>query len=92
MADGLDPSSKSYWNELQDRLKAALPHRFGTVTRVSPPVGSGREMSAQAKYKVRLPAAVVQACKDAGYWDTPKERNDYFSRYLAAEKKERAAR
>lgn len=87
MADGFDPSTRAYWNELRDRAKAALPRRFKTVTRTAPPIGTGRDVSAN-KRTMRFPASVVQACKDAGYWDDPKQRNDYFNRVMAAQKNE----
>jgi hypothetical protein len=88
-ADGFDPSMKSYWSELRDRMKHALPHRF-KGQRSSPPVGSGRDST--GTHRVRVTAQEVQACKDAGYWEDPKERSDYFKRVLAAKKAESTRR
>jgi hypothetical protein len=80
-AEGWNPTTEEYWQELDSRLKKYLPHRYDSgynksqVNRPKPPVaGSGRESSNTPSGGYRLSADRVKAIKDAGKWDDPKER------------------
>lgn len=90
---GFDASTEEYWSELRSRVRKALPHRFrdgGRVSSGSPPVGGNRDAATPGMSRIVLSREVVQACKDAGFWDDPKERSDYFRRVMNAQKQERA--
>jgi hypothetical protein len=86
--EGWDPTTPEYWEELQNRVKKYLPHRVsgGNVKSTKPKSvvsGSGRESgsgaSSTASYK--LSSERVQALKDAGIWDDPKQRADAVKRF-----------
>ena len=94
--EGYDPRQKSYWEELDKRVKKYLPqkaqesgHNADNSSQERPartPVaGSGREGGAggsrQGGTTYQLSAARVQALKDAGTWDDPKSRSDAIRRY-----------
>lgn len=89
--EGFDPSSKDYWDELRDRLRVALPHRFKSSQRGSPPVGGARESNSVGTRRMHVPPEVVQAAKEAGYWDDPKKRSNYIRRVMANMKSERTS-
>ena len=89
--EGWNPSTPQYWEELDARVKKYLPHRAkqsynpnqsGSRPRV-PVAGSGRESggNSNAQGSYRLSADRVQALKDAGMWDDPKQRADAVTRY-----------
>lgn len=90
--EGWDPTTKEYWQELDLRVKKYLPHRVnsGKISGVKPRsvvTGSGREASGgstQGTYK--LSADRVQALKDAGIWDDPKQRAEAVKRFREYDK------
>lgn len=90
--EGWDPTTESYWQELDSRLKKYLPHRAksGSVQTAKPKSvvsGSGRETSGSAaKDSYRLSADRVQALRDAGIWDDPKARSEAIKRYREYDK------
>jgi hypothetical protein len=104
IAEGYDPKTTEYWDELSDRVAKYLPHRAnaanngGTSTRRpvgSPVAGSGRETSGAAgagKSGYVLSAARVQALKDANIWDNPEKRADMIRRYQQADREEASRR
>lgn len=89
--EGWTPTTSEYWEELDARLKKYLPHR--TKPSYNSPQGkprsvvggSGRDSSASTT-GYRLSADRVQAIKDAGKWDDPKERADMIKRYREYDK------
>lgn len=88
-ADGWDPSDPEYWEELDNRLSARLPHRYtsrgGQQTRRAGPTASSR-VANTATVKpgtITLSRDRVQAIKDAGAWDDVERRNKMIRAYAA---------
>jgi len=95
--EGWDPTTKEYWEELDARVKKYLPHRAnrGKIENTKPKAvvtGGGRESSGsssnQSTYK--LSAERVQALKDAGMWDDPKQRAEAIKRFRDYDKQTKA--
>lgn len=90
--EGWDPTTKEYWDELSARVKKYLPHRVnsGKIERNKPRsvvTGSGREnASANSGATYKLSSERVQALKDAGIWDDPKQRAEAIKRFRAYDK------
>jgi hypothetical protein len=89
-SDGWDPSDSEYWEELDNRLSARLPHRYtakgGKETKRSPgPTASSRVANtASAKPgTITLSRERVQAIKDAGAWDDVEKRNKMIRAYAS---------
>ena len=87
-SDGWDPEDSEYWEELDNRLSARLPHRYtskgGKETKRSPgPTASSRVANtASAKPgTITLSRERVQAIKDAGAWDDVEKRNKMIRAY-----------
>lgn len=89
VAEGWDPATQDYWDELDNRLQKRLPHRYTRNTdepsRRSPRsvvTGSSRESSSQAGGNTFVLAPEqVRAMKDAGFWDDAQKRNKMIKRY-----------
>jgi len=86
--DGWDPSDSEYWEELDNRLSARLPHRYtakgGKETKRSPgPTASSRVANASSAKPgtITLSRERVQAIKDAGSWDDTEKRNKMIRAY-----------
>ena len=94
IASGFNPSTDEFWNELDSRLQQHLPHRYNgnndeddaevvTKPRRSVVVGSGREAQSNVRAtEARIPAAAIQAWKEAGIWDDPKRKAKVVSEFL----------
>jgi hypothetical protein len=88
-ADGWDPSDPEYWEELDNRLSARLPHRYtakgGSNTRRGGPTASSRVSSANSAKPgtITLSRERVQAIKDAGSWDDTDKRNKMIRAYAS---------
>jgi hypothetical protein len=90
-ADGWDPSDSEYWDELDSRLSARLPHRYtakGTTNRRSSapgPTASSRVANANSSKPgtITLSRERVQAIKDAGSWDDVEKRNKMIRAYAS---------
>lgn len=86
-ADGWDPSDSEYWEELDNRLSARLPHRYtskgGQQTRRAGPTASSRvaNTSSARPGTITLSPQRVQAIKDAGSWDDVEKRNKMIRAY-----------
>lgn len=91
-ADGWDPADPEYWDELDNRLTARLPHRYaaktGTTTKRAGPTASSRTANPTGKSAntVTLSRERVNAIKDAGAWDDPVKRNKMIKAYNAYDK------
>lgn len=91
-ADGWDPADPEYWDELDNRLTARLPHRYaaktGTSTKRGGPTASSRTANPTGKTAntVTLSRDRVQAIKEAGAWDDPVKRNKMIKAYTAYDK------
>lgn len=94
-AEGWDPADPEYWDELDNRLSARLPHRYaaktGASVRRANPTQSGRSAnpSATPANTIRLSPERVRAIKDAGAWDDPAARNRMIKAYMAYDKQNR---
>jgi len=89
-ADGWDPSDSEYWEELDNRLSARLPHRYtakgGNNKRSSAgPTASSRVANATSAKPgtITLSRERVQAIKDAGAWDDTDKRNKMIRAYAS---------
>lgn len=91
-AEGWDPTSTEYWEELDNRLQRYVSHRYNAKTDESPNqrskprgivTGSGRESASRAggKNTFTLSPEQVRAMKDAGFWDDSEKRNKMIKRY-----------
>ena len=88
--DGWDPSDSEYWEELDNRLSARLPHRYtakgGKESKRSPgPTASSRvaNTSSAKPGTITLSRERVQAIKDAGAWDDTDKRNKMIRAYAS---------
>jgi len=93
--EGWDPTTPEYWDELDSRIKKYLPHRAksGKISGTKPRsvvTGSGRETAASpSSGSYKLSADRVQALKDAGIWDDPKQRTEAIKRFRDYDKQNR---
>ena len=98
VAEGWDPATQDYWNELDNRLQKRLPHRYTRNTeepsRRSPRsvvTGSSRESSGRVNgSQFVLEPEQVRAMKDAGFWDDPEKRNKMIKRYAIEARNKRS--
>lgn len=87
--DGFDPASEEYWEELNDRVREYLPHRFanggnaGQRTGAKGPQLGGKRSSAPSNGKrtVFVSRERKEAMQEAGLWDDPKVRARVLKRY-----------
>ena len=91
--EGWDPRRPEYWDELDNRLKERLPHRYKPSqapqeqsSRPRPPTGGTPKNSTLKPNQIRLSPERVQAMKDAGVWDDPEARKRYVKRYAEYDK------
>jgi len=88
-ADGWDPGDSEYWEELDNRLSARLPHRYtskgGNTKRSAGPTASSRVANATSAKPgtITLSRDRVQAIKDAGAWDDVEKRNKMIRAYAS---------
>lgn len=88
-AEGWDPADPDYWEELDNRLSARLPHRYvskgssSTQRRAAGPTASSRtaNVSSAKPNTITLSRERVQAIKDAGAWDDVDKRNKMIRAY-----------
>jgi len=93
-AEGFDPRSPEYWDELENRCKKYLPHRFRsgnntggqqrTDGRTKPRTvvqGRGNGGGAAGDGGFKLSKERVEALKEAGIWDDPERRKKAISKY-----------
>lgn len=94
-SEGWDPADPEYWEELDNRLSARLPHRYaaktGGVVKRANPTASSRTAnpSAAPANTIRLSPERVKAIKDAGAWDDLAARNRMIKAYMAYDKQNR---
>lgn len=99
VAEGYDPASEEYWDELDNRLQKRLPHRY-TQTQDEPTsrrsprsfvTGSSRESVARAGgSQFVLEPEQVRAMKEAGFWDDPEKRSRMIKRYAQEARNKRS--
>jgi len=94
-ADGWDPSDREYWDELDSRLQARLPHRYASKgekkSRNTGPTASSRTTNPSNKSAntITLSRDRVQAIKEAGAWDDPARRAKMIRAYAQFDKQNR---
>jgi hypothetical protein len=88
VADGWDPSDPEYWDELDNRLSARLPHRYtakggNNQRRAAGPTSSSRVANTNSAKPgtITLSRDRVNAIKDAGAWDDVAKRNKMIRAY-----------
>jgi hypothetical protein len=88
VADGWDPSDPEYWDELDNRLTARLPHRYtskggNNQRRAAGPTSSSRVANTNSAKPgtITLSRERVSAIKDAGAWDDVTKRNKMIRAY-----------
>jgi hypothetical protein len=101
-AEGWNPATSEYWDEMDNRLRRYLPHRYNDVHEESssrrkprsPVTSSGREnaSSAGGRQSFELTTEQVRAMKDAGFWDDPKKRLSMIKRYAEQAAQQRTSR
>jgi len=99
-AQGWNPASEDYWDELDARLHKYLPHRYnsgGSSVRSNRPrnmqASAGRETSSSGgRNAFVLTPDQVKAMKDAGFWDDPQKRNRMIKRYAEDARKNQGYR
>jgi len=95
-SEGWDPADPEYWDELDNRLKERLPHRYagksgGERNRRSGTASGRTDVSGSpvAKNTFALSRERVQALKDAGMWDDPAKRAKAIRNYAEFDRKNR---
>lgn len=94
MADGFDPTTSEYWDELEDRMKKRLPHRFKSSksTELETPVPKkrsggpafstrGGERRPLKRGEVFISEGRKQAMIEAGVWDDPVLKARYLKSF-----------
>lgn len=105
---GFEPDTDDYWDEIEDRARARLPHHFKDSkdnddeppqrradTRRSPPVGGGRDQNSTPrlrKNEVLVPPELKKNMIEAGQWDDKKVRDRVLAKYRAGLENRSAAR
>jgi hypothetical protein len=105
-AEGYDPTSQEYWDELESRASKVLPHRFkpangngqgnGAARREDAGTSRGPAMANGARERTLRPGEVFvsadrkAALQDAGLWDDPKVRNRYLKQFEKYDREEAA--
>lgn len=95
-SEGWDPADPEYWDELDNRLKERLPHRYAGKSggernrRSGTPSGrADTSGSPVTKNTFTLSRERVQALKDAGMWDDPDKRAKAIRNYAEFDRKNR---
>jgi len=97
-SEGWDPADPEYWDELDNRLKERLPHRYtgktgGDRNRRSGTSSGRTDVSGSAvKNTFTLSRDRVQALKDAGMWDDPSKRAKAIRSYADFDRKNRVTK
>ena len=90
-AEGYNPNTPEYWDELTNRVKKSLPKRFersdNSNRRKSPVSGSSRSASSSnSQPSYSLSPERVAAMKEIGVWDDPKKRAAMIAEYKRYDK------
>lgn len=103
-AEGWDPTTREYWEELEERLQKYLPHRFsGYNPQKSRPNaggggaprgagGSGRSSDGTGGRPFTLSPERVNAMREAGMWDDPVKRAKAIKRYQDFDRSQQAGK
>lgn len=95
-AEGFNPESEEYWDELRDRIRLRLPEKFENEKKAPPAkreqrggprVGSGKEHAPRSSRRaVYINPERKAALIEAGVWDDPILRQKYIKRYAEYDK------
>jgi hypothetical protein len=94
-AEGWDPTTKDYWEELDDRVAKFIPQKsnrgYNDSNRKERPrsvvTSSGRESSGSARgNEFRLSPDRVAAMKEAGLWDNQELKQKAIRKYAEWDK------
>lgn len=93
-AEGYDPTSEDYWDELSDRMSRYLPKQGQTHKPMQKPrsvmTSSGRETTASTKSnEFRLSPDRVAAMKESGAWDNPELKMKMIKRYAEYDRQQK---
>lgn len=97
--EGWDPRTAEYWEELDERAKRYLPHRYNskqptttetTTTPRKPPTGGTNNGSRSSTNSFTLSPERQRALKEAGMWDDPEKRKQMIRRYMEMDKQNRS--
>ncbi len=94
-SEGLDPRDQEYWDELDARVREALPHRFegANGARRGPPVrGGGASGRSTPAAPNPLTPHRIEAMKQAGIWDDDEKRERMIQRYREFDKQSQGTR
>lgn len=98
-AEGFDPRSDKYWDELEDRAEKMLPKRFSNgngaarpaAQQRGPQLGNERTGESQGGRKtVFVSAARRAAMVEAGLWDDPVKRTKVLKDYARLDREQGA--
>ena len=90
-AEGYDPTSEDYWDELDDRLGKFLPEKSfkqtGNSMKTERPrsvmTGSGKDSTSTTRSnEFRLSPDRVAAMKEAGAWNDPEKKRKMIQRFV----------
>lgn len=97
--EGWDPRQQEYWQELDNRLKKYLPHRFNVSytglndtskgEKPRPPTESSGQGMSRSQTGYRLSPDRVRAIKESGAWDDPAKRREMIKAYMDYDKSQR---
>ena len=94
VTEGMNPSDPDYWDELDNRLQKALPHRYNDTNDSNSAVrkprnvvgSSGREASAayggNNRTQFVLSPERVKAMKEVGAWDNPTRKKAMIENFI----------
>ncbi len=94
VTEGMNPSDPDYWDELDNRLQKALPHRYNDTSDGNSAVrkprnvvgSSGREASAayggNNRTQFVLSPERVKAMKEVGAWDNPTRKKAMIENFI----------
>jgi hypothetical protein len=94
VTEGMNPSDPDYWDELDNRLQKALPHRYNEASDGNSAVrkprnvvgSSGREASAayggNNRTQFVLSPERVKAMKEVGAWDNPTRKKAMIENFI----------
>lgn len=94
VTEGMNPSDPDYWDELDNRLQKALPHRYNDTSDSNSAVrkprnvvgSSGREASAayggNNRTQFVLSPERVKAMKEVGAWDNPARKKAMIENFI----------
>jgi hypothetical protein len=96
-AEGWNPNTPEYWEELSNRVRKELPHRYKNdynerTQKRAIVSGSSRVSRESSQGTYQLSAERVAAMKELGIWDDPKRRAEMIAEYKKYDQANKVAR